>query len=194
MVNLHQTAKVLGTKNHLENTVQHKNRILHTLLFLALLASFLAPATALAQENPPSTPTDDEVNAIARQLFCPVCENVPLDVCGTQACAQWRELIREKLAEGWSEDEIKQYFADQYGARVLAEPPAEGFNWLVYVIPPVAFLGGVFFLYRGFKAWRQIDEDDLDEALPQTDTGGKETDTSPDDEYMARLEEELRKR
>ena len=181
-------------KNHPENTVQHKNRILYTLLLLTLLASFLVPATALAQENPPSTPTDDEVNAIARQLFCPVCENVPLDVCETQACAQWRELIREQLADGWSEDEIKQYFADHYGARVLSTPPAEGFNWLAYVVPPVAFLGGVFFLYRGFKTWRQIDEDDLDEPLPQAETGDEETEPGPDDEYMARLEEELRKR
>ncbi len=40
-------------------------------------------APALAQGQPP---TDDEVNRIAKQLYCPVCENTPLDVCPTQAC------------------------------------------------------------------------------------------------------------
>ena len=65
-----------------------------------LLAVLSTPPAALAQQP---TPSDDEVNAIAKQLFCPVCENTPLDVCPTQACAQWRELIREKLAAGWSE-------------------------------------------------------------------------------------------
>ena len=80
-----------------------------------------------------ATPSDDEVNAIARQLYCPVCENIPLDVCPTPACAQWRALIREKLAEGWSEEQIKQYFADQYGTRVLAEPPREGFSLLIWL-------------------------------------------------------------
>jgi cytochrome c-type biogenesis protein CcmH len=155
-------------------------------LVLIALISLLPMAVASAQETEPKEPTQDEVNAIAKQLYCPVCENVPLDVCGTQACAQWRELIREKLIEGWTEDEIKEYFSAQYGDRVLAEPPARGLNWLVYVIPPLVFLGGVFFLYRGFRAWKQLDDDDFDEA---------ETELEPEieDEYMARLEEELKR-
>ncbi|MFN3309334.1 MAG: hypothetical protein ACK44E_09010, partial [Anaerolineales bacterium] len=43
---------------------------------------------ALAQTRDPNSISDDEVNAIAKYLYCPVCENVPLDVCGTQACEQ----------------------------------------------------------------------------------------------------------
>ena len=89
------------------------------------------------------TPSDDEVNRIAGQLYCPVCENVPLDECQTAACDQWRELIRQKLAEGWSEDEIKTFFVDQYGDRVLGTPPRRGVNWLLYVLPPLVFLAGL---------------------------------------------------
>ena len=137
-----------------------------------------------AQESDPSAITDDQVNAIAKQLYCPVCENIPLDVCGTQACAQWRELIREKLAEGWSEDQVKEYFVLQYGDRVLAEPPRRGLNWLVYIVPPVAFLAGVFILYRGILSWRQGAALDESEA---------EVSEAPTDEYMARFEEELRR-
>jgi cytochrome c-type biogenesis protein CcmH len=138
---------------------------------------------AFAQENNPEYPSDDEINAIASQLYCPVCENVPLDVCGTQACAQWRALIREKLIEGWTEDQIKDYFSTQYGDRVLAEPPARGINWLVYVIPPLVFIAGAFFLYRGFATWRQMDvESELLKAEIETE----------EDIYMAQLEEELK--
>jgi cytochrome c-type biogenesis protein CcmH len=155
-------------------------------LVLVALISLLPLAIVSAQETDPNYPTDDEVNAIAKQLYCPVCENVPLDVCGTQACAQWRDLIREKLIEGWSEDEIKTYFSAQYGDRVLAEPPARGLNWLVYVIPPLVFLGGAFFLYRGFKVWKQIGDDD------KFDEPEVELEPEIEDEYMARLEEELK--
>lgn len=156
--------------------------------FLVLIAMMIMlPSVALAQDNDPNAPTDDEVNAIAKGMFCPVCENVPLDVCGTQACAQWRALIREKLSEGWTEEQIKQYFVDQYGARVLAEPPAEGLNWLVYIVPPIAFLVGAFVLYRGVQSWRQIDPDvELEQPIPE------ETE-KPDDEYIDRLEAELRR-
>jgi cytochrome c-type biogenesis protein CcmH len=154
-----------------------------------LLAAFglaICLNVVLAQEPTPSSPTDDQVNAVAKQLYCPVCENVPLDVCGTQACAQWRALIREKLDQGWSEEEIKFYFMDQYGDRVLAEPPRRGLNWLVYIVPPLVFIAGVFVLFRGLRAWRQFQP----ESEIQSPGAAEPEET---DEYIARLEEELRK-
>lgn len=45
---------------------------------LLLLVIFGATTQAFAQGE---EPTDDEVNHIAKQLFCPVCESTPLDVC-----------------------------------------------------------------------------------------------------------------
>ena len=153
-----------------------KSTIIITLTLVALL---VLAVPAFADDGP----TDDEVNAIASQLYCPVCENIPLDTCPTQACIQWRDVIREKLAEGWSEVEIKNYFVEQYGDRVLAEPPPRGFNWLIYILPPVVFLGGVVLLVRVFRAWRQDTP-----AVEEVDTGAS------DDPYITKLEEELRKR
>lgn len=151
------------------------------LLALTLLAVLSAPSAALAQQP---TPSDDEVNAIARQLFCPVCENTPLDVCPTQACAQWRELIREKLAAGWSEQQIKDYFVEQYGARVIGVPPAQGLNWIVYLIPPIAVIAGAYILYRAFSSGKQ----------PAEQAAAATTIAPPADTYVSRLEEEVKKR
>lgn len=159
----------------------HKSHTAFLIIFLLILLPF---GRVFAQENTPNYPSDDEVNSIASQLYCPVCENVPLDVCGTQACAQWRELIREKLVEGWTEDQIKEYFSAQYGDRVLAEPPARGLNWLVYVIPPLVFIAGAIFLYRGFIAWRKIGDDDAIQEI--------NAEPEIEDAYLARLEEELK--
>ena len=130
------------------------------------------------------TPSDDMVNAIAKQLYCPVCENIPLDVCPTQACAQWRELIRQKLAQGWSKQQIEDYFAQQYGDRVLAEPPRSGLNWLVYLIPPLVFLGGVWVVYRVLKNMRRP-------AAPAPSAAPPEAQADP---YLQQVEEELKKR
>jgi cytochrome c-type biogenesis protein CcmH len=160
------------------------SRKLSISLFLALfLAAFLFSSIA-AQEPTPRVPTDDEVNAIARQMYCPVCENTPLDVCPTQACAEWRELIREKLAAGWDEQQIKDYFVLQYGDRVLATPPARGLNWLVYIIPVLAFAAGIFILYKAIRAYRQP---------PAQAAAVDAMDSASKDEYFERIEEELRK-
>jgi cytochrome c-type biogenesis protein CcmH len=173
-----------------------KNIVLLIFYFLLLAAAFV-PADAASAQQP--TPSDDEVNAIARQLYCPVCENIPLDVCPTTACHQWRELIQQMLAEGKSEAEIKQYFVDYYGARVLSEPPVTGINWLVYIVPPVAFLAGVYLLFRAFQAWKRqakesemgVDHPDSPGSNPESSEGFR---SAEDDKYVARLEEELKKR
>ncbi len=156
---------------------------------LALLLLLLAGLWVGSVAAQGSTPTDDEVNAIAKQLYCPVCENTPLDVCPTEACRQWRELIRQQLSEGWTEDQIKQYFVDNYGARVLGEPPRTGLNWVVYLLPPVLILAGAFVLFRAMRAW-------MKPSTTEAAAGPVET-TQPaaqDDEYVSKFEEELRKR
>jgi cytochrome c-type biogenesis protein CcmH len=161
------------------------------ILLLGLVLATLATATVFAQG---STPTDDEVNAIAKQLYCPVCENTPLDVCPTEACRQWRELIRQMLAEGKSEQEIKDYFVLNYGARVLSEPPRTGLNWLAYVVPPIVIVAGVFVLFRAMRSWTQASKT---ETPFENDKASAESDAdepSEDDDYIARMEEELKKR
>lgn len=161
-----------------------KNTIV--LMFL-LLVSLAQVGSAAAQDTNP--PTDDEVNAIAKELFCPVCENTPLDVCPTEACKQWRDLIRLKLAEGWTESQIKQYFVDQYGARVLSEPPRQGWYWLIYLIPVALLLAGVYILARAYQSMRATvtaERVSVEQA--------KQASASPDDEYLRRVEEELKKR
>ena len=153
-------------------------------LLLATLFAFVLAFTfshfASAQDP---TPTDDDVNRVAKQLYCPVCESTPLDVCPTEACRQWRELIRTMLADGKSEAEIKQYFVEHYGARVLAEPP----NRLVsYLVPAVAILLGAILLARGFQMW-------LKPSAPKPEPEKTESDNTPVDPYVAKLEEELKK-
>jgi cytochrome c-type biogenesis protein CcmH len=132
-------------------------------------------------------PSDDQVNAVAKQLFCPVCESTPLDVCSTQACAEWRELIRTKLAEGQTPDQIKDYFAAQYGVRVLAEPPKRGFTWWIYIIPPVLMLIGVYVLVRALQSMRK--------PVVESDTTEETEQPGPvQDDYLRRVEEEIKKR
>ena len=157
-------------------------RKLMLILGVWLLLILVMAGNVLAQEPEPS---DDEVNAIAEQLYCPVCENIPLDVCPTQACEQWRATIREKLSVGWNEQQIKNYFVDQYGDRVLATPPVRGLNWLVYVLPPVVFLAGAIFLFRAFRSWTRIEP-------PVGEVGA--SDIMSNDPYVQQLEEQLRRR
>jgi len=146
---------------------------------LTLLTLSLFVLANVAQAQGP-TPSDDDVNRVARQLYCPVCENIPLDVCPTQACAEWRADIRDRLAQGWTDEQIKAHFAEQYGDRVLAQPPARGLNLLLYLLPLLALGAGAVIIYRFLRR----------APTPMANL----TPAPPADEYTARLEKEVREK
>lgn len=161
-----------------------KVRSIFLILFFTLAVSLAAAARVSAQDVPTFV-TDDDVNRVAKELYCPVCENTPLDVCPTQACAQWRGLIREKLEAGWSDQQVKDYFLAQYGDRVLAAPPVQGFNWVFYVIIPLALVGSAAVLYT---VLRRMAKPAAQQAPPGSATPAIDAD------YLKRIEEELKKR
>jgi cytochrome c-type biogenesis protein CcmH len=122
-----------------------------SLALLVLVGGFYLVTAVRAQQR---APTDDEVNAIAKKLYCPVCPNTPLDICETQACKDWRVQIKEQLADGWSEEQVVDYFVVQYGERVLAEPPRRGFSVLVWILPVVVTVLGLFLTGQTLRGWQ----------------------------------------
>jgi cytochrome c-type biogenesis protein CcmH len=118
---------------------------------LVTVAFCLAGAMALAQDAPGEV-TADQVNAVAEKLYCPVCENIPLDTCGTAACADWRNEIKLQLESGMTSDEVIADFVRRFGDRVVGIPQDPALNALtmvtVVVIIGAAVAGGVYFLLR----------------------------------------------
>lgn len=118
--------------------------IVSLLLLLAL--------PALAQDGSINEPTADDVNEIAGKMYCPVCENIPLDVCGTAACADWRDEIAIMLGDGLTEDEIIDDFVFRFGDRVVGVPQNTTLRVLSLAVPLLAVLALVFALFRfGFN-------------------------------------------
>ena len=159
-----------------------------------LLLLIASTSVALAQDTVPPTPTPvakqpvtaDDVNAIAKQMYCPVCENEPLDACRTAACQQWRAQIGQMLSEGQSEQQIKDYFMSRYGARVLAQPPAAGTSLLLYILPIVGLIVVAVFvvlLLRRLRARGTHADSPQPAAAASTSTG---------DEYADRVEKDLK--
>jgi cytochrome c-type biogenesis protein CcmH len=129
-----------------------KRKIL--LVIITIAASFIAVYVVYAQDGGKIPVTDDQVNAVAKKLYCPVCPNTPLDVCETKACQDWRAQIRDQLSQGWSEDQIIAYFVDQYGERVLGEPQRKGFTSMVWVLPLISIILGLVVVWQVLCGWK----------------------------------------
>jgi cytochrome c-type biogenesis protein CcmH/NrfF len=119
-------------------------------LLLVMLASLLALAAPPASAAQPQT----TLSAMEQQVMCVVCRT-PLSVAnGPQADAERRQ-IRELIADGRSEQQIKDVLVAQYGERVLALPRDDGFNLAVYLVPIAAVALALALLALTLPRWRR---------------------------------------
>jgi len=107
-------------------------------IFLALWVVF--PLVALAV--PSTQEMDKKAVAIANALRCPVCRGIPISESPSDLAKEMMQVIRQKLSEGSSEQEILDYFVDRYGEWILLEPKAKGINWILWLLPVVLLAGG----------------------------------------------------
>lgn len=142
----------------------------------ALLAYFVGSYSPTSAA-PIGTDLDAATLQVAKGLYCPICPGVPLDVCETVACQQWRALIREKLAAGENPTQIEAYFVQQYGERVHGAPKPEGLNLLIYALPAFVVSGGaaLFYLF----------------AVSRTRAAPASQSLPLEDEYRKRIQQEL---
>jgi len=103
-----------------------------------------APLSAGSEMLDPTR--EARVQELGKQLRCAVCQGVSIaDSPASMARAQL-DRVRELVAEGKSDEEIREYFVARYGEWVLLEPPAHGVNLLVWVMPGLLLLGGLFLI------------------------------------------------
>lgn len=166
------------------NQIRFRGLVTGLLFFLSLW--MVTPVWGQGGESTDGV-SADEVNAVARDLWCPLCSGVRLDACELKACDQMKEVIAIKLSEGADTESIKAYFLTQYGPQVLGEPPRSGFNWLAWILPFAVLAGGGVFL--GLKAQRMAAKRRTAEAVIASPTDANPA--TADEEYRKQLDEEL---
>jgi cytochrome c-type biogenesis protein CcmH len=167
-----------------------KRKIL--LAIFTIAAAFFLVYVVYAQEGGPDYPTDDQVNAVAKKLYCPVCPNTPLDVCETKACQDWRAQIRDQMAQGWNEEQIIAYFVNQYGERVLGEPQRKGFTSMVWVLPLISVILGLIVVWQVLHSWRSKQGERAASTTPDSTDTIRDPSTSLTPEILALVEKELK--
>ena len=152
------------------------------LLALGMLLTFIiCAAPVLAQ-----TPTPNQVNEVAKDLWCPLCSGVRLDNCELTACVQMREVIGQKLEAGEGKEQIKAYFVEQYGDVVLGQPSKQGFNLIAWIFPILAAVVGLGWIAYLVITWRRR------RPAPALPARSADQPAGTDDDYLKRVEQELK--
>jgi len=164
-----------------------KNVLIKLILILILLSTayFLLPTSYSLLSTSAQTPAPDRINDIAKKLSCPTCSGINLADCRTQTCVQWREQIGDLAAQGYTDQEVLDYFAARYGDQVLQEPPRRGFALALWVLPVIALLVGAGWLGYILRRWARPQPAPATVAPPAPET------PADADEYLRQVDRDL---
>ena len=167
--------------------VTMKAKLFLKLIFLLLIIAYfllsssfiLHPSSLILAQSPDA----DRVNEIAKKLNCPTCQGINLADCRTQTCAQWRDQIGDLVAQGYTNQEVLDYFSTRYGDQVLQEPPKHGFSLALWLLPVLALVVGGMWLVYILRRWRQVAPAPASVATPST--------ADTDDDYLRQVEQDI---
>ncbi|MGD9539551.1 cytochrome c-type biogenesis protein [Methylocystis sp.] len=107
------------------------------LLVLPLVAHAVTPGEMLADPA-----LEARAREITKELRCLVCQNQSIDDSDASLAQDLRVLVREKLKEGMSDAEVRDYVHSRYGDFVLLRPPMKPGTLLLWSAPAIALLAG----------------------------------------------------
>ena len=96
---------------------------------------------------------DDRTREIASELRCVVCQNLSVADSPSEMAQQMRAIVREQVQAGKSADEIKEFFVSKYGEWVLLRPKTTGISALLWILPYVVLVIGVFAALWFIRRW-----------------------------------------
>lgn len=114
-------------------------RVIFSLLLLAAMASMAMAAPVADTFSSPAMET--RARALQRQLRCLVCQGESIDESQAPLAAELRHLVRHQMAEGKSDDQIKQFLVARYGDFILMKPPLQPDTYVLWLAPFVVLLG-----------------------------------------------------
>ncbi|NVM41782.1 cytochrome c-type biogenesis protein CcmH [Ochrobactrum intermedium] len=132
--------------------------------FAALLlgAALAFQGTAALAVNPDEVLSDPVLEKRARtisgELRCMVCQNESIDDSNAELARDLRILVRDRLKEGDSDEQVMDFIVDRYGEFVLLRPRLNARTVLLWGFPVVILLIGAVALVFAFRGRKRVGE------------------------------------
>ena len=94
----------------------------------------------------------NKTREISQNIKCLVCQNQSIDESNSEIAKDLKVLIKNKLKNGVSDDEIYNFLRDRYGDSILLNPPLKTNTILLWFLPFIILVFGSFFVIKFFKS------------------------------------------
>jgi len=95
---------------------------------------------------------EDRARSIGSRVKCPVCQGVAIADSPSETARAMMDVVEERIADGWSDDQIIDYFSERYTDSIVIDPPFSGNTLLVWLLPALAVVAGIFMIFTRRKA------------------------------------------
>jgi len=113
-------------------------------IILALAAAiFASPAHAVQpDEILPDPAKESRARELSKELRCMVCQNQSIDDSDAPLARDLRLLVRERISAGDTNSQVIDFLVARYGEFVLLKPRFNPQTMLLWLLPPLALMGG----------------------------------------------------
>jgi cytochrome c-type biogenesis protein CcmH len=134
----------------------------------ALLGVVVVVAIVVAATQGGQPSRAERVRALSEEIQCPECDGVSVADSLAPTARAVRADLRQRVAQGQSDDQIRAAYVDRYGESILLEPEGSGLGVLVWGLPVallIAGAGGLFLMTRRSRREPKMHATDADEQL-----------------------------
>ena len=118
------------------------------LIFFFFLIIDIDPSFTVEPNEIISNPIyENRARDLSKGIRCLVCQNQSIDDSDSDLAKDLRRIIRKKIIQGDTDDEIEQYLVDKYGNFILMKPPLYQDTYILWISPLLLMLVGITIMY-----------------------------------------------
>ena len=126
-------------------------------LFIFVFSLFFITAQNninIKENNVKTDYVTNKTREIGQNIRCLVCQNQSIDDSSSQIAQDLRILIKEKIETGSTDKEIYEYLSNRYGDYILLNPPLKTNTILLWFLPFIILILGLFLVMKILKKSR----------------------------------------
>ena len=154
------------------------------LILIALCAHIGIMLVGCADARADVPALEQRAQTLNRSIMCPVCPGESIDQSQVALAVQMRGIVNDKLADGWSDEQIRNFFVERYGPSVLLQPPTQGVSLAVWLLPPIGIAAAIAIFILALRQMRRKP----DERPSKTTRAMSDDDLQP---YYNRIESSI---
>ena len=133
-------------------------KTLLTIVIISIMIQFFSKISYSVEPEEFLQNPKQEIRArdISKNIRCLVCQNQSIDDSSAPLAKDLRALIRTKVQENDSDEEIYKFLTDRYGDFILLKPPFKISTFLLWSLPFVFVIIGIFILFVHNKKSKKL--------------------------------------